>query len=200
MQKNENLQPIGIEEIKTKIYEVRGMKVMLDKDLAKMYGTTTKNLKRQVKRNISRFPSDFMLELNNDEYNLLRSQIGTLKQGEHSKYPPYAFTEYGIAMLSSVLTSEIAAQVNITIMRAFIVMKQNILEIQQRKQEINETNIKIEKIYSYIEEILHDQNDINEDTATQLELINQTLAELQNEKSLREKALTRTPIGFRIEK
>src|SRR5262245_54087193 len=91
---------------------------MLDRDLAELYGVEVKQLKRQVKRNQDRFPADFMFELSKDEYNALRSQFGTLKRGEHSKYLPYAFTEQGVSMLSSVLRSPRSVQVNIEIMRA----------------------------------------------------------------------------------
>ena len=93
---------------------------MLDRDLAELYGVEVKQLKRQVKRNQDRFPADFMFELSREEYNALRSQFGTFKRGKHSKYLPYAFTEQGVSMLSSVLRSTRAVQVNIEIMRAFV--------------------------------------------------------------------------------
>ena len=112
---------ISIKVIATKILEIRGKKVILDSDLAKLYGVETKHLTRQVRRNIKRFPSDFMIQLTRKEYQqLLRCQIGTLEMGKYSKYLPYAFTEQGIAMLSSVLNSERAIMVNIVIMRAFV--------------------------------------------------------------------------------
>jgi uncharacterized protein YjcR len=97
---------------------------MLDRDLAELYGVEVKQLKRQVKRNQDRFPADFMFELSKEEYDALRSQFGALKRGEHSKYLPYAFTEQGVAMLSSVLRSTRAVQVNIEIMRAFVRLRQ----------------------------------------------------------------------------
>lgn len=99
---------------------------MFDFDLAQLYEVETKQLKRQVRRNIDRFPSDFMFELSKDEYESLRSQIGTLDagRGKHSKYLPYAFTEQGVAMLSGILRSDRAIEVNISIMRAFIQMRQ----------------------------------------------------------------------------
>jgi hypothetical protein len=102
------------------IHIVRGQKVMLDRDLAKLYGVTTSHLNRAVKRNQSRFPGDFMLRLTKEEYTSLRSQIGILEKGQHSKFVPYAFTQEGVAMLSSVLKSERAVKVNIEIMRAFV--------------------------------------------------------------------------------
>ncbi|MBN2057209.1 MAG: ORF6N domain-containing protein [Candidatus Saganbacteria bacterium] len=110
---------IPIDSIECRIYVIRGHKVMLDHNLAKIYQVTTFNLNKAVKRNIKRFPEDFMFQLTRSEYNSLRFQIGMLEQGKHSKYLPYAFTENGIAMLSSVLRSEKAIEVNIQIMRTF---------------------------------------------------------------------------------
>ena len=96
-----------------KILLIRNKKVMIDDDLSKLYGVETKQLKRQVRRNLDRFPEDFMFELTRSEYEILRSQFGTFKQGGHSKYLPMAFTEQGVAMLSSVLNSPAAIKVNI---------------------------------------------------------------------------------------
>ena len=115
---------IPVEMIEKKILLIRGEKVMLDADLAELYGVEVKHLKRQVRRNIDRFPEDFMIELSKEEYESLRRHFGTLKRGEHSKYLPYAFTEQGVAMLSSVLSSERAVKVNIEIMRAFVRLRQ----------------------------------------------------------------------------
>jgi len=105
--------------IESKIYLLRGQRVMLDLDLAILYTVPTKALKQSVKRNIERFPEDFMFQLNQDELKILRSQIVTSSWGGH-RYPPYAFTEQGVAMLSSVLKSKQAIKVNIEIMRAFV--------------------------------------------------------------------------------
>ncbi len=111
--------------IENKIFVIRNQKVMLDFDLAEMYGVETKALKQAVKRNIERFPEDFMFELSPEEVeNLSRSQFVTLKRGQNIKYPPYAFTEHGVLMLSSVLRSESAVQVNIQIMRVYSKMKE----------------------------------------------------------------------------
>ena len=99
--------------VMNKIYIIRGHKVMLDSDLADLYQVENKQLKRQVKRNIERFPDDFMVELTKEESDSLRSQVGTLKRGEHSKFLPFAFTEHGVLMLSSVLNSPQTIQVNI---------------------------------------------------------------------------------------
>ncbi len=111
--------------IQKKIFEIRGCRVMLDRHLAEMYGVPTKSLNLAVKRNPKRFPVDFMFQLTRDEYNSLRFQFETLKRGGHSKYLPYAFTEHGITMLASVLKSDTAIQVNINIVRAFILLKQH---------------------------------------------------------------------------
>ena len=110
-----------------KIYIIRDEKVMLDKDLAELYGVETRRLKEQVRRNKNRFPIDFMFVLSKDENDSLRSQIATLKRGEHGKYPPMAFTEQGVAMLSSVLNSEQAIKVNIQIIRVFTRMRELLL-------------------------------------------------------------------------
>jgi len=107
------------EMIEKKIYLIRGEKVMLDRDLANLYEVETKVLNQAVKRNLKRFPSDFMFRLTKEEEDSLRSQFVTLKRGEHSKYMPHAFTENGVAMLSTVLNSDRAIQVNIQIMRTF---------------------------------------------------------------------------------
>lgn len=105
------------------IHLLRGQRVMLDTDLAELYGVEVKQLKRQVRRNHERFPEDFMFSLNHHEQDSLRCQIGTLKRGEHRKYLPFAFTEQGVAMLSSILKSTRAIQVNIAIMRVFVQLR-----------------------------------------------------------------------------
>ena len=130
--------------IENKIYEIRGQKVMLDFDLAEMYGVETKRLKEQVRRNIERFPVEFMFELTKEEVQFSRSQFATLKtgQGHNIKYLPFAFTEYGIVMFSSVLKSKTAVEVNINIIRAFVRMRQYLLssvppkELEELKQRI----------------------------------------------------------------
>lgn len=115
---------VPAERIEKRILLLRGYKVILDSDLADLYEVEVKQLKRQVRRNIDRFPADFMFELSKQEYESLRRHFGTLKRGEHSKYLPYAFTEQGIAMLSSVLRSKRAVHVNIEIMRAFVRLRE----------------------------------------------------------------------------
>ena len=117
---------IPIERITRAILLIRGQKVILDTHLAELYGVETKSLNRAVRRNLARFPGDFMFQLTPDEAERLRRQIGTLKtgRGQHRKYRPYAFTEQGVAMLSSVLHSQRAVRVNIEIMRAFVQLRQ----------------------------------------------------------------------------
>src|SRR3989338_9131100 len=113
---------VSIERVTQRIFVLRGHKVLLDSDLAMLYRVSTKALNQAVKRNTTRFPSDFMFQLTRAERTALRSQLVTLDRGRgrHRKYPPYAFTEQGVAMLSSVLHSERAVQVNIEIMRTFV--------------------------------------------------------------------------------
>ena len=115
---------VPIERITEKIYLIRGARVMLDRNLAALYGVENRVLKQAVRRNIDRFPFDFMFALSKKEYQSLRSQNVILKRGQHSKYPSFVFTEQGVAMLSSVLKSDRAVNVNIQIMRAFIKMRQ----------------------------------------------------------------------------
>ena len=116
--------PIPVESIEKAIFLIRGHKVMLDADLAELYGVTTGNLNKAVRRNLDRFPPDFMFQLKKEEYESIRFQFGILKKGQHSKYLPRAFTEQGVAMLSSVLRSKRAVHVNIEIMRAFVRLRQ----------------------------------------------------------------------------
>ena len=106
---------VHVESLDRLIYEFRGQRVMLDRDLARLYGVATKNLNKAVRRNSDRFPHDFMFQLTREESNSSRFQFGTLKRGQNIKYRPYAFTEHGVAMLSSVLRSKRAAQVNVLI-------------------------------------------------------------------------------------
>jgi phage regulator Rha-like protein len=136
-----------LEVIQNKIFEIRGCKVMLDFDLALMYGVETKVLKQSIRRNINRFPEDFMFELNELEFKSLRSQIVTSNKGG-SRYMPFAFTEQGIAMLSSVLNSEKAIEVNIAIIRAFVTFRQFSLTYNELKTKITEIEEKFPEIYN----------------------------------------------------
>lgn len=199
-QQIQSLQVVEPLQVQQLIYIVRGERVMLDRDLAMLYGIETKNLKRQVKRNLSRFPEDFMIELTREEYNALRCQNGTIEKGrgEHSKYLPYAFTENGVAMLSSVLTSEAAVNINIQIMRAFTMVRKALAAISQTELKHEQLDLKIERLGTYIEDILHDQNDINEDVQAQMNAISQSLAELavKVDGLTQKKQLQRNAIGF----
>lgn len=146
--------------IQNKIYEIRGMKVMLDFDLAEMYEVETKRLKEAVKRNRDRFPGDFMFTLTQKEFQGLRSQIATSKRGG-TRYMPYAFTEQGVAMLSSVLNSEKAIQVNIIIIRTFVLIRQHLLNYKELHDKIKKLEKKYNKnfndVYKVLELLLNDK-------------------------------------------
>lgn len=124
------------ETIESKILFLRGEKVILDNDLALLYNVATKQLKRAVNRNLERFPDDFMFKLTWEEYKVLRCQTGTLKRGRHTKYLPYAFSEQGVAMLSSVLNSTRAILVNIQIVRAFTKLRKLLISHEDLKKKI----------------------------------------------------------------
>ena len=184
-----------IQTILNKIYEIRGQRVMLDFDLAQAYGVETAQLKRQVRRNIERFEGeDFMFKVTWEE--LLRCQIGTLNKGrgQHIKYLPMAFTELGVAMLSSVLRSPSAIKMNRGIMRAFVAVRQS-LPVLMAPGKLMEIEKGLKELRQEVEDILADQNEINEDTRAQLDAISLALVELQsNRNSVTNKP--RRPIGF----
>ena len=142
--------------IQSKIYEIRGIRVLLDFDLAEMYQVETKNLKRAVRRNIERFPEDFMFELTESENEDLRCNFGTSSWGG-SRYPPFAFSEQGVAQLSSVLNSSLAIQVNISIIRAFVTLRQYALGYAELNQKLEmfmiETNMQFNDIYQALTEL-----------------------------------------------
>lgn len=155
---------VSDEIVISKIYYIREQKVMLDSDLAKLYEVETKQLKRQVRRNLDRFPDDFMFELRPEEYQDSRSQNGTLKQGRNIKYAPIAFTEQGIAMLSSVLNSKRAIQVNIQIIRIFTRIRQLLadnteirLEVEKIKNKLENQDKNMEIVFKYLDELLEKQ-------------------------------------------
>ena len=209
-----------IQTIQSKIYEIRGQRVMLDFDLAAMYGVKTGRLNEQVKRNIERFPEDFMFQLTKGEYEILRSQIvnsddlrsqnsisntsdnqgnailksqnATSSWGGTRK-APYAFTENGVAMLSSVLRSPLAIQINIGIMRAFTEFRHMAatLSLPSSNADVAQLRKDFEELKLDIEDILRDQNDINESTRAQLDAISTALTELQSKEPRK-----RRPIGF----
>ena len=159
------IQTVSEETIVEKIFIIRGQKVMLDRDLAEMYGVEVKRLNEAVKRNAARFPEDFMFQLTQDENKSLRSQFATLEKGRHSKYQPYAFSEQGVAMLSSVLNSETAIQVNIQIIRLFTKMKQLILDnkdlwmkIEKIEQHLLKNDEEIKTVFAYLKKLLIQEN------------------------------------------
>lgn len=176
-------------QIQQQIYLVNGERVMFDDDLAKLYGVETAQLKRAVKRNIERFPSDFMFVVKNADIQHLKSQLGTTKRGG-SRYDAFAFTELGVAMLSSVLNSQAAIDININIMRAFVELRRLTQLAATSYQTLQR---EIDEVKDYIEDILRDQNDINEEHSAQLEAIGIALTELQMQKR-KEKPIR--PIGF----
>jgi len=208
-----------VQTIQNKIYEIRGQRVMLDRDLAAMYGVETRVLNQAVRRNATRFDGDdFMFQLTKDEVmqvasrsqivtsnipdnkgiledsNSSRSQIVTLNKGRGSniKYLPYAFTELGVAMLSSVLRSETAISINREIMRAFVAFRRIAAALPDAAADVAQLRKDFEELKLDIEDILADQNNINEDTRMQLELINQSLAALQTPPKKPHR-----PIGFK---
>ena len=132
--------------IQNKIFEIRGVKVMLDFDLSLLYNVENKRLKEAIRRNITRFPDDFMFELTEIEFNSLRSQIASSNRGGN-RYMPFAFTEQGIAMLSSVLNSEKAIEINISIIRAFVTIRQFSLTYAELKTRIEEIESQFPDIY-----------------------------------------------------
>ncbi|MCC8177349.1 MAG: ORF6N domain-containing protein [Bacteroidales bacterium] len=184
--------------IQDKIQEIRGQRVLLDRDIAAMYGVETKVLKQAVKRNIDRFPNDFMFELNNQEFVNWRSQIVTSNSGDKMglRYRPYAFTELGVAMLSSILRSPAAIQININIMRAFVALRQMVTEI--RNNSVDVLRKEVNEMKEYMEDVFRDYNDMHEDTRAQLEGISEALAELQAKQEITKRP--RKPIGFRLSK
>jgi len=185
-----------IEVIQHKIYEVRGVRVMLDFELASLYDTTTSLLKRAVRRNIDRFPSDFMFELTKEKAKLLLTsgvyQIGT-PQYNFSAYMPFAFTEQGIAMLSTVLKSETAIKVNISIMRAFVQMRQFLLQNREIILSIEEMRQKLKQLEQSGEETLGAINDLSEDNRKEFDDIYIALAEMAGKKKETDKP---NRIGF----
>lgn len=210
-----------LQNIQSKIYVIRGQRVMLDFDLAKSYNVETKALNQAVKRNYKRFEGEeFMFQLTKEEWKIfanshstilrnsdsidsfsddynLRSQIVTSRFSDKwggNRRPPYAFTEIGVAMLSSVLKSEVAIQANRKIMKAFIAFR-HLAELPLAATYLD-LRKQIEDIRNEMNEILADQNDINESTRAQLDAISTALAELQVSRSQNETLNKRRPIGF----
>ena len=148
--------------IQSKIYEIRGYRVILDKDLAQMYEVTTFNLNKAVKRNINRFPEDFMFQLNNEEFNLI-FQNGISSWGGTRKLP-YAFTEHGVAMLAGLLNSQKAIEMNIQIVRAFVMLRQYALNYAELNQKLEnfmvETNMQFNEVYQALIELAEHKKEL----------------------------------------
>jgi uncharacterized protein YeeX (DUF496 family) len=175
-----------IELIQHKIYEVRGVRVMLDFDLAILYGIETRALKQAVKRNINRFPSDFMFNLTKNEANSLLfigvSQTVIPPEYNFGVTLPMAFTEQGVAMLSGILRSDKAIHVNISIMRAFVQMRQFLIQNKEIIQSIDELRQRLKQLEQSGEETLAAINDLSEDTRQEIDDIYIALAEMANKK------------------
>jgi len=182
--------------IQSKIYEIRGRRIMLDSDLASLYDVETKNLKRAVRSNIERFPDDFMFELTKEEYETLRCKNFTSNERGGNRYLPFAFTQEGIGMLSGLLRSSVAIKVNINIMRAFVQMRQALININNAQLQLEQIRSEVKQLRIDMDEILHDQNDINESTRAQLAAINDALTELQSQRFQNGILKPRKPIGF----
>ncbi|MGH7814213.1 MAG: ORF6N domain-containing protein [Candidatus Binataceae bacterium] len=148
---------IPIERIASRIYLIRGEKVMLDSDLADLYGVTTARLNEQFKRNLDRFPAEFAFQLSPGEFRSLRSQIAILKpprRGQHRKYIPYAFTQEGVAMLSTVLRSKRAVQVNIAIMRTFVRLRQILASDRELARKVAQHDRQIAVLFDTVRKLL----------------------------------------------
>ena len=177
---------MDIQIIQNKIYEIRGRRVMLDFDLANLYQVETKRLKESVRRNIERFEGeDFMFELSEEEYNVLkdrlRSQIASLEidgKGKYPKYSPFAFTEEGVAMLSGVLRSSVAVQVNRAIMRAFDAMNNYLIQVSQYSAELAELRSRLLLVEREVRENLEAMNDLSEDVRRDFDTVFEAIGAL----------------------
>ena len=183
--------------IQSKIYEIRGLRVMLDFDLAEMYQVETKSLNLSVKRNMRRFPFDFMFQLTKDEWDNLRLHFETSKRGGR-RYLPYAFTEQGVSMLSGLLNSDIAIEVNISVMRAFVAIRSYLLSQSVLSLEIRELWYHVKALEERSEENLRAMNDLNEENQLSFDDIYLALSELaKKQMEVNQVPVTsRRPIGF----
>ena len=186
------MERVAIESL---IYEIRGQKVMLDRDLARLYGVETKVLNQAVKRNIKRFPEDFMFQLNNEEFTNLMSQIVTSSWGGIRKLP-YVFTEQGVAMLSGLLNSDTAIEVNIRIMRTFAAIRKYIFTNRQISAELEAVKAKLELLERNDEDNLEAINDLSEDMRREIDTIYQAIAAL-SVKQIDAPEPPRQKIGFK---
>ena len=185
-----------LQTIQKKIYEIRGKQVMLDFDLALLYGVETKVLKQGVKRNIRRFPVDFMFELTQEEFNSLRSQFVTSNKRGGIRYMPFAFTEQGVAMLSSILKSETAIEINISIIRAFVAVRQFLSVANNNNKEIEDLKQRMKALEEGTEDTIAAINDLSEDTRKELDDIYLALSQLADKQKQITKKNERKPIGF----
>ena len=185
--------------IQNKIYEVRGVRVILDFDLAKLYQVETKVLKQTVRRNLERFPEDFMFELTETEYNSLtislRSQIVTSNERGGRRYMPYAFSEHGVIMLAGLLRSEIAIQTSITITRAFVAMRNYIVSTKHLESEREAVKANLELLERNDEENLEAINDLSEDIRKEIDSIYMAIAALSAKQTEADKPVRK--IGFK---
>ena len=185
--------------IQSKIYEIRGQRVMLDFDLAELYQVETRALKQAVRRNIERFPEDFMFEITEPEYNYLKnsltSQIVISNERGGRRYMPFAFTEQGVAMLSSVLRSRTAIQVNIAIMRAFVAMRNYITTTTTVTAELSEIRARLALLERADEDNTEAVTDLSEDMRKELDNIYEAIAALSVR--IPEVKKPREPIGFK---
>jgi hypothetical protein len=177
-----------LQVIQTKIFKIRGQMVMLDFDLAELYEVETKRMKEAVRRNIERFPDDFMFELTGDEYKALRTQFASLEtgRGKFSKYPPFAFTEHGVAMLSGILNSPKAIETNISIIRAFVALRRYALTFDELAAKI----ISHDKELADINEVLRWLGEENQARANEI-------ATLQTDNENPDDWQNRPRIGFK---
>ena len=194
MENERALNPTAIESL---IYEIRGQKVMLDRDLAKMYGVETKVLNQAVKRNMKRFPEDFMFQLTPEEYEILKSQFVTSSWGGTRKLP-YVFTEQGLAMLSGLLNSDVAIKVNIAIMRTFVAIRNYLYTTQRFTSELEAIKAKLELLERNDEDNLEAINDLSEDMRQEIDTIYQAIAAL-SVKEPTQKESKRQKIGFKTQ-
>ena len=183
----------GKTKIEERIFTIRGRQVMIDRDLAQLYGVETKVLNQAVKRNIKRFPEDFMFQLNSLEFENLKSQIVTSSWGGTRKLP-YAFTEQGVAMLAGLLNSDIAINANIAIMRAFVAMRNYITTTSTVTAELAELRAKLALLERNDEDNAEAINDLSEDMRKELDNLYLAIAELSVKKAKTEEP--RRPIGF----
>ncbi|MBQ3750654.1 MAG: ORF6N domain-containing protein [Bacteroidales bacterium] len=202
----ENILPSD-NSIQNIIYDIRGVKVMLDYDLAAIYGVETRTLNQAVKRNLERFPQDFMFRLTEEEWDAL-AQSGMISQivisllsKRKKTSPPYAFTEHGAVMLASVLRSPSAVQMSVMVTRAFIAMRQALSSMLSYDLKIEQLSHKVDQLNAHVEEILHNQENINQlqsqfnnELALQIEMINDARDQLREKKTEPD-----NPIGFKVQ-